>query len=410
MPDPGTQFDEVSFRQIRERGLSFVDKSGFIEELLSGPPDKAIHIMRPSGFGRTVNLTMLRDFLDIRQDSGRLFEGLAVSRNAALCAAWMNRFPVLWLPLKGVAGSTFEEAHAAYGRLIAALVAEHAYLTESPGVDASDRAVLLALRRSRAGEAQLAWSLKTLVRALHAHWGRPAVVLADDLDAPLARAQTEGCGGEMSDFLCGLFAAALKGNDSAAFGLIGGCLDIAGSSLVGGFSNLSRYGIADAWLEDSFGFTGEEVAALLARSGLAGREEDMSEWYGGYRFGRAKNLHCPRDIVAQIRELQANPDAPPQDWRGQAPRNALAMAIEQDSRTARSDLRCLLAGESLLFRPDELLTQMRPFDPFGGTAGLLARTGWITPIEEGGEDDCLECAIPNTVTAETIAAAARARD
>ena len=98
------------FRELRENNCYYIDKTGLIEELLSENPSKVSLFTRPRRFGKTLMMTMLRDFFDIRQDSKAIFEGLAISRNKALCERWMNRYPTVFLTLKGVEGLSFEQA------------------------------------------------------------------------------------------------------------------------------------------------------------------------------------------------------------------------------------------------------------------------------------------------------------
>ena len=89
-----------SFRRIREDNCYYIDKTMFLEELLSQTPPMVSLITRPRRFGKTLNMTMLQEFFDIRQDSRKLFEGLAISRNEAICDAWMNKYPSVFLSMK----------------------------------------------------------------------------------------------------------------------------------------------------------------------------------------------------------------------------------------------------------------------------------------------------------------------
>ena len=98
-----------NFQEIREKDLYYVDKTSFISELLNYT-DKVQLITRPRRFGKTLMMSMLNSFFDIEQDSKDLFSGLEISQNEALCAEWMNQYPVIFLTFKEVEGLDFESA------------------------------------------------------------------------------------------------------------------------------------------------------------------------------------------------------------------------------------------------------------------------------------------------------------
>lgn len=81
------------FEEIRKNGYYYIDKSELVRELLSRTGTKVTLITRPRRFGKTLGMSMLESFFDIRKDSRALFEGLEISENQALCDAWMNQYP-----------------------------------------------------------------------------------------------------------------------------------------------------------------------------------------------------------------------------------------------------------------------------------------------------------------------------
>ena len=119
------------FRRLREENRYYVDKTGLLGELLAPSQPLVSLVTRPRRFGKTLTMTMLQEFFDIRKDSRRIFEGLAVSQNARLCEAWMNTYPVLFLTLKGVEGQDFNSALTLFRELAVRLCSDNTDLVES---------------------------------------------------------------------------------------------------------------------------------------------------------------------------------------------------------------------------------------------------------------------------------------
>ena len=78
-----------NFEKIRNNGFYYVDKTGLIEELLKTEAEVTL-ITRPRRFGKTLGMSMLESFFDIRKNSRKLFEGLEIARQSELCSKWMN--------------------------------------------------------------------------------------------------------------------------------------------------------------------------------------------------------------------------------------------------------------------------------------------------------------------------------
>ena len=98
-----------SFEKLREEDFYYVDKTGLIRDLLNNWGEVNL-FTRPRRFGKTLNMSMLKCFFEIGGDK-RIFDGLAISREKALCDAYMGKYPVVFLSLKDVDGLTFEDAY-----------------------------------------------------------------------------------------------------------------------------------------------------------------------------------------------------------------------------------------------------------------------------------------------------------
>ena len=96
------------FRKLRESHFYYVDKTRLIEQLLLNWSEVTF-FTRPRRFGKTLNMSMLKSFFDIGTDKA-LFDGLYISGNKELCDEYMGKYPVIFLSLKGVEGSSFDDA------------------------------------------------------------------------------------------------------------------------------------------------------------------------------------------------------------------------------------------------------------------------------------------------------------
>ena len=154
-----------NFADLRQKQCFYIDKTMFIKEWWESN-DNTTLITRPRRFGKTLNITMLQEFFDIRQDSRKLFEGLEVMGHEAICDGWMNKYPTLFLSLKSIEGQSFDHALEQSAALMSRLCIEHEYLVTSPSVSVADRQELSSLIFKQGSPAMLENSLITLSRAL----------------------------------------------------------------------------------------------------------------------------------------------------------------------------------------------------------------------------------------------------
>lgn len=288
------------FKKIRENDYYYIDKSGLIKELLKRESAEVILIIRPRRFGKTMGMSMLAHFFDIRSDNRRLFDGLEITRDEVLCGAWMNQYPVVFLTLKDIDGLTFEDAYERLAVQISNLYKEHAYLLESERMDSDDRTLFKELKSGSAGKIQIGQSLHTM-------------------------------------------STALKDNTTLRFAVITGCLKIAKESIFTGTNNFVSDNITDSRFNEYFGFTQEEVDQILADANVSGKAEEVKRWYDGYHFGRF-DVYCPWDVMNYMRNLQQNPEAAPASyWKNTSDNAVIRSFIEYAGSNITKKLETLLA-------------------------------------------------------------------
>lgn len=79
------------FKKLREAGFYYIDKTGLIQQLLQNWGEVNL-FTRPRRFGKTLNMSMLKNFFEIGSDS-TLFDGLYISQNEKLCEEYMGKYP-----------------------------------------------------------------------------------------------------------------------------------------------------------------------------------------------------------------------------------------------------------------------------------------------------------------------------
>lgn len=367
-----------SFEKLRAEGYYYVDKTAFIKELLLQERFEVTLITRPRRFGKTLAMSMLAEFLDIRKKSGWLFEGLAVSEEKELCEAWMNQWPVLSVTWKDIEDLNFEQAQEQMAAVISELCVDHGYLLERTDIDEADKKMLLQLRNFTASATALRNSLYFLTRMMYEHYGKPVILLIDEYDVPLAKANENGYYRQMLNSIRGMLSKALKSNRYLKFAVITGCLRISGESIFTGANHFTTNALAGRRFESVFGFTEDEVKALLEEQGFLGRLLQIRQWYDGYRFGRA-HIYCPWDVLNYVSDLQCDPDAEPAGyWKNTSHNDLIRNFIRQKEYNITEKLEMLLAGGTVRVRLCEDLTYDCLYASEENFWSVLYLTGYLT--------------------------------
>ena len=218
-----------NFEEIRRDNFYYVDKTKLIEQLLS-QWGKANLFTRPRRFGKSLNMSMLRSFFEIGADP-ELFRGLYISQKSALCEKYMGQFPVISISLKGVNASDFSGACSSLVKIMNAETRRAFISLDSQKLSDVDKKLFEELMDRGMTQDTLVYSLKELSELLERSYGRKVIVLIDEYDVPLAKANENGYYDEMALLIRNLFENVLKTNDSLKFAVLTGCLRVAKESI-----------------------------------------------------------------------------------------------------------------------------------------------------------------------------------
>ncbi len=233
-----------NFEKIRTEDFYYIDKTGLIKDLLYNWGEVNL-FTRPRRFGKSLNMSMLKSFLDIEGDityTEKLFNGLEISKETSLCKEYMGAFPVISISLKGVNGIDFAAARDMMRSIIGNEALRFYFLSESNNLNEKEKMQynqLTAVDESnRQGftmsDTLLMGSLKTLSMLLQKHYGKKVIILIDEYDVPLAKAFDNGYYEEMIMLIRNLFEQVLKTNDSLQFAVLTGCLRVSKESILPG--------------------------------------------------------------------------------------------------------------------------------------------------------------------------------
>ena len=369
------------FEEIRRNGYYYVDKSGLIGELLGTTGTKVTLITRPRRFGKTLGMSMLESFFDIRKDNKALFEGLEIAKRHELCMEWMNQWPTVFVSFRQVDGLNFNSAYDMLTLVISELYKKHLYLLDSDKLDSFDKEIVKQLIQGTASAKDMKGSLMLLTRLMYQQYGKPVILLIDEYDVPVAKANSNGYYEEMLDVMKGLMQA-LKDNQALCFAVITGCLKIAKESIFTGTNNFISDTITDSRLNEYFGFIQSEVDQILKDADVLDKAESIREWYDGYHFGDF-DVYCPWDVMNYLLELQRNPKAKPVSyWKNTSDNAVIRLFIDYAGSNITGKLETLLAGGTIVQRVDENLTYDYLHSSENNLWSMLYLTGYLTKARE----------------------------
>ena len=368
-----------NFEEMRREDFYYVDKSHVIEQLLT-QWGKVNLFTRPRRFGKSLNMSMLQSFFEIGKDK-TLFDGLRISDNQELCEKYQGKFPVVSVSLKGINGAIYEEARRFLIKTINEEARRLSVLSDSTELDETDHELLTQLKKKEMTNDSLVYSIRELTELLEKHYGSKVIVLIDEYDVPLAKANENGYYDEMVLLIRNLFENALKTNSSLKFAVLTGCLRIAKESIFTGLNNFKVYSITDKSFDETFGFTDAEVKELLRYYGQEKYYETVKEWYDGYRFGNV-DVYCPWDVINFCSDHLADPGLEPKNYWANTSGNSVIShfidSVGKPQKLTRMELEQLVNGGIVQKEINSELTYKELYSSIDNLWSTLFMTGYLT--------------------------------
>ncbi|MCL1802600.1 MAG: AAA family ATPase [Eubacteriaceae bacterium] len=372
----------------------FIDKSMFIAEVLGNMSESKL-ILRPRRFGKSLNMNMLKSFLEIGSPKA-LFDGLAVSKLTDLCEAHQGKYPVIFLTLKDMSADGFDEALEALSIRISDEADRLGIGNGCIELDTSENAVFDRMAEMQADKADVARSIQLMSKALYRRYGKKAIVLIDEYDAPINQACRMGYYDEMAGLLRGLLGQALESNPYIEFAVLIGILWLPKDSIFSEISSISVYTALDEEYSSHFGFSENEVAAMLSYYGLGDRMNDVKEYYDGYRMGSHK-VYNPWSVVNACYDMIPEPGAElERHWANTASNSLVRDILRQDGFTALASIEDLVNGGTIETDASFMAAYRGLIGIPDSEAlwGLMFIAGYLTWVSKLG-DDAYELRAPN---------------
>ncbi|MCM1121513.1 MAG: ATP-binding protein [Eubacterium sp.] len=283
-----------SFGKIIENHCFYVDKTSFIKEWWESQDDVTL-ITRPRRFGKTLNMSMLEHFFSVKYEGrGELFEGLSIWQEEKF-RALQGTYPVISLSFANVKERDYATARRKICQMLADLYTDHSFLLESDALRNGDRDFFQRISADM-GDVEATLAIHNLSKYLTLYYGKKVIILLDEYDTPMQEAYVDGYWEEMAAFIRSMFNSTFKTNTYLERGIMTGITRISKESIFSDLNNLKVVTTTSDEYGMAFGFTEEEVFAVMDEYGYTEKEE-VKNWYDGFIFGRWKDIYNPWSIL-----------------------------------------------------------------------------------------------------------------
>ena len=391
---------EADFASLRKENAYYVDKTEIIYELVGNTNNKVTLFTRPRRFGKTLMMSMMENFFNIKKNSKEIFEGLAITKHKNFCKVWMNKYPVLFVSFKDIEAENFADAFDMLKDRIAEICKQVSDISDSEAVDSDDKKIFLNLKAGKGKNSDIKNSLKTIMRMMNAVYGGKVILLVDEYDVPLAKASEKNTAANkyydrMLDVIKGMMSTALKDNDFLKFSVITGCLRIAKESIFTGTNNFASYSVIDDEFSDYFGFTDNEVKKILHTAERTENAAVIKEWYDGYVFGKNK-VYCPWDVINYLSALKKDVDAKPKNyWKNTSHNGILLTFVKHTDFDVTDKFETLLNGGTVTQTISDALTYDSLHSSEDNLWSVLLMTGYVTKADINDDGETIALKIPN---------------
>ena len=325
------------FKELIQDEYYYVDKTLLIDEMLMNK-SKVTLFTRPRRFGKTLNMSMLKYFFDVKnkEENKKLFENLKIYNSEYMSE--QGKYPVIFASLKDLKADTWEECLKRLKLFIFDLYVEFEYIREKMNEWDKKKFEKVLYEKE---DADYIMSLKFLSDSLYKYYGEKVIILIDEYDAPIINAFDKGYYNEAMNFFQTFYSSALKTNNSLKYGVLTGITRIIKEGMFSGLNNLYVNTILSKDYSEYFGFLESEVIEMLEYFDMKYKIEEVREWYNGYIFGESK-VYNPWSIVNYVRKKEIKAY-----WANVSGNTFLENMIDYAGESVYEDLKRFTDGESI---------------------------------------------------------------
>ena len=330
------------FKKLMENNCYFADKSLFIKELIDDKSEVVL-IPRPRRFGKTLNLSMVKYFFDIKEkDEENLFKELKIWEHQEY-REYKGKHPVIFISLKDVKNDNYEDCIVKIKKIIGSVIEEFSYLLESEHVNEKSREDLKKLYLGKEKDVEYEESLDLLMRCIENHHKVKPFLLIDEYDAPIHAGYTYGFYEQITIFMRNFLSAGLKDSKYLHKGILTGILRVAKESIFSGLNNPQVATMLDIPYSKHFGLTEEDVQKILSHYDKTNLTKEVQKWYDGYLFGQTR-IYNPWSLVCFINSQKTQPEP---YWVNTSSNDIITELITKASSEVKEDLEILMEGGSI---------------------------------------------------------------
>ena len=366
------------FKELIQEGYYYIDKTLLIDEMLMNK-SKVTLFTRPRRFGKTLNMSMLRYFFDVKdkEENKKLFENLKIYDSEYMSE--QGKYPVIFVSLKDLKEDTWEECLESIKDIMYKIFNEYNFLREKLNI--VEKRQFDKIWEITGNERNFKTSLLDLSNYLNKYYGEKVIILIDEYDAPIINAFDKGYYNEAINFFQIFYSSALKTNNSLKYGVLTGITRIIKEGIFSGLNNLKVDTILNKKYSEYFGLLESEVIEMLDYFGMKYKIEEVKEWYDGYIFGESE-VYNPWSIVNYIDngEIKAY-------WANVSGNTLLENMLDHAGESVYDDLKRFTDGESIEKYISDGTTIKSLLNNDDEIWQLLLYSGYLTKDEKQKEID-----------------------
>lgn len=379
------------FKALIEEGYYFVDKSLLIEEFIEHSA-QIVLVPRPRRFGKTINMSMLKYFFDIREDNRALFNGLAIEAEQNIIKL-QGSYPVIFISFKDIKYDSWKNTLKAFAALFSDVYKKYLYLLESSSMLDVEKVEFNKILNKQGDEVSLSKAISNLMEYLFRYHNKKIMLFIDEYDVPIQEGYIRSYYDKIIAFERNLLSEALKDNNNLQKAMITGILKVAKESIFSGLNNLSAGSITGYEFSDRFGFTESDIEEILKYFNVEQEVKAIKEWYNGYIFGNS-TIYNPWSIVNYIEKPL---EGLKPHWINTSSNDLIKRLLSRSDEDVKKELEALIEGESITKVIDDNIIMTDIDETSENLWSFLLFTGYLKASKKENIDGDLVCEleIPN---------------
>ena len=371
----GIGIGESDFKSLIIKDNYYIDKTLYIKDIIDNQ-SKVILVTRPRRFGKTLNMSMLKYYFDIKQkDNITLFKNLKIMAQDEYYTSKLGAYPVIYVSLKDAGLMNYDYMIMQMKTIMMDMFYEHKYILESNKIPEGDKQIFNRILNAKATDIDLINSLKTLSKMLYLYYNKPAILLIDEYDVPIQSAYVEGYYENAMKFLKSFYNTTFKDNPYLEKTVLTGVSRVAKESIFSGANNFVVYTVLDNEFADDFGITEEEMDKIIKDFGIEDKKEQIKEWYDGYKIGNVEGIYNPWSILNYLSRRELIPY-----WVNTSSNDLIKMTLK-NSTTVKEKIERLLNDEAVEVQINLETIIVGIEDKEENIWGLMLQTGYLKVVE-----------------------------